>query len=512
MLCREPSIGEGVPPRARKHAAQVDETRPCDRARRTIALGARPRYNVSMLARGRILALASCVGTMAACTSLLGNDFTFGDEGAGPGGGGSGAGVTTTASGGGGSGAGTAQGGGGSAPTLYDCNWTDVTEVDSLAGAVASGREWSDGQMTAVRSNRGLRLLLERQGEVDVYLMPESQTASQSVISQVNRVFEFKRVSGTNTAALAETASGDLTLYIWDDDADVGDWQLQTIGTTLSLDDFQATFALAAPPAGTFLPEIVYATTGRYANNNGPFEIRFTHWTGSTPTATVIHSNTDANLSSDDFELLGLFRPGDGDNVLMVGPPFEGASRGLIFHLGDNPSGVIEPVATIPFSSMGASWLAPFERLDRQLVFGLIEVGATAGVEVGVVGSKHIPSDAGDWPLNAADPIPVNEAGTNVRMDESGLIMVGPRLSAQGEFAFLFWDTNGNLRANQALPVADQIAPDYVAVKRAFAAPRDPSFFSAAGGDVDVAFTVTYEDGDGPFDRLYRGTVFCEAN
>lgn len=470
-----------------------------------------------------VYAIAGCSAlTLAACTTLLGNDFTIvdGSGGGGPGQGGAGGGAT----GGGGSGAssnggsGGAGGGGGvMGPGPLDCTWIDVEKVADLSSEPAGSDQWGGGRMQMTLTDREVRWIVGRTlasgAQVIELFSANEDNVETSAHGTYTGCYGFARIDGNTTGALLEgPAAGaqgriiDLML-IDDSDSSGSGATTESIAATIGdVSDYEA----AITSAGDGTAAIAYTHRLSGDVHRAKF-VRWVNGTGTEPEVEFDNSTATPSLTAGDYEVGFFVRDADGDNHALLGTAFEGATRARHFILPDDVSGMVTPTRNDVLTSTSPILLPESvrRRADDTFLAAYAVFTDPAEVRMGTFPASeldtHAPTDLPVVSTIVSTEVP-DETGFDAT--DNSLLIMGTQTDATLGVRLMLFHKDSGLRENVLLAYPDSgIFPSSYEVQRFNAVFVSDTIDTTFGGEIYAAWYV--RDDATSKDSMYLGRVEC---
>lgn len=458
--------------------------------------------------------LASLGGTLvvAACTSILGDDFEV-VPGGGDGGDGAGAMGGDPSGGNGGSGGGGATGGtGGGGSPVYGCDWdgSTIRNVTTLSGP---NPQWDDN-INYAPGDKQIRLLLSRQATVEMYSIDETDH-DVFTLTTSGAVIEAKRATVDRVGVLLlehYLASGQnqLKFAVVDDSDDTGmNTVIREVTDPISgFNSWNASFAAVGNGNASFIGDVVFYFS--YQDQGGR-RLVHQYWSGLAGFGNGVF---DAAGTEDDYRVVSVAYTG-GRSVVHLGNRFDGATVTRVFEVDDTYAGnMLSPVQTIPadptnMSQQAHYFLGTSRRSSSDYLMLFAHVQTELVFHAGVAQASEVAT------FNFADTMPIANVGPFTSIPQNagltstneGLIVGGASNDATSVQLLVLHRSDG-LRFHESVPFPASFSPPPGSeVVNAAAVAENPMLFDQIGGKVQVAFILNQSSQH----ALYYGEIICSA-
>jgi hypothetical protein len=441
---------------------------------------------------------------IAACATLLGDDFEITGTTSSAGG---------AAQGGGGPGGGSMGGsGGGGVVVTWQCDWApqSIRKVRTLETQPAGSTTWN-GHLWAVPANNQVRVFLDRFSSmggkiVELYSIRSDGDDYQALTA--DHVLTAHRVGPDHVAAMVVTEPQPLepTLRlrsVHDDDQPAVDVAIHVLSTQAVATEIIDGDFVGAGNGGSEIGDIIFVQT-RSLNGVRGADIGF--WQGTAVVPTTFDTDNTGMLGDADYQIRTMLRDGASQNHVLIGDVFEGANETRQFVLPDSPSGQTPPVRAIEELLVG---IQPRSGGDYLAGYGVITPQMSFELHLGIIDDAALATHTPAQLTSAGEVGYLTEFGeTTWHFTDDSFVLVTNPTATPKELRLIVAHQSGALRADTELPFPNLgIFPPDWAFDRLGAVVLNP-LFDRAGGSVFVTWTI--EVPSPLYHELYFGEIVCQ--
>lgn len=454
------------------------------------------------------------IGALAACTSLLGNDFTIVDGSGGSGATGTGTGTAGPGGSGGAGGTGAGMGGSGGTggggvvyPPLV-CEWTLANHFPA-ADIPPSGGYWF-GRLRGFRVGMDRARAIIGRGlvtagpQIEVHTFDAASTTHDVVSFSGDAILDTRRVSFSSIGVLYTEFVGNFNTLrlrsISDSGASSGSTTDLATLNNQSFPGIDTSYSVEGLMTQVGANEVDIAVS--YRDGGGAYRLYLLRYANGTVTPTEIATG----LSNNAAEITAITHH-DGITYVYAGQAAVDSKMTqyrLDPTMGVNESRELEPASSGIFAYGSASGMA-----DR---FSVVTFDTQVELRAGEVPATDLDSFqftdlnvSGTWAT--IGDIPVNYGGYTW-LDRT-FMMLGAPEGDTSQMNYFIMGPNGAVLAEAGLPFTGNLAGgitrdiDEVAVIK-----RDPTF-PPEGGDVHAVWIEEQDDGTGQRQQMYYDILSC---